>query len=144
VRAVRDWLAAFKAADADKLAITSTTPFVFSTDYQRKKCDATAKDSAKLQKLFRCLFVDERTFIGELAAVEPVLAPPSSDSTSLVEKKPSALKKLIGKLGMADGQTLVDGFLNGDGITFTFVFAVRPIDGRLLVSGLLLQFERVE
>jgi len=47
-------------------------------------------------------------------------------------------------LGNMDGQTTVEGYLNGDGITFGFVFALRPVDGGWRVSGLALNFEVIE
>lgn len=145
--AIMAWLNALAAKDAGKLAEASALPFTLATDYKReRRCDGTAKDQRSREKTFRCLFSYERILVGELQSAaqnaviqgaEPAWAPP-------IKEIPPKLRRPAGKLGSAEGQSLVGAYLNGDGVAFQFLFAVRPVDGKLKVSGLALGFALAE
>lgn len=142
-QAVRAWLAALATKDPRKLAEASTLPFTFATDYKRKKCEGTANDEKARLKIFRCLFADEKILVGELKYMDQntVIEGAEPEGAEAIKDIPPRLRDLVKKLGAADGQSLVLGYLNGDGIVFEFLFAVRPAAGRLKVSGLALDFE---
>ena len=42
------------------------------------------------------------------------------------------------------GQTTIEGYINGDGETFEFLFALRPDGDAFKVCGLLMHWEAVE
>lgn len=137
------WLASLAAKDLRKLSEASTVPFTFATDYKTKKCDGVANDEKAGQKIFRCLFSDEKILIGELQYMREntVIQGAEPKGAEPIKDVPSKLRGLVKNLGTADGQALVGGYLNGDGIVFEFLFAVRPADGKLRISGLALAFE---
>jgi hypothetical protein len=138
-----DWLAALAAKDLRNLSEVSTVPFTFATDYKRKKCDGVANDEKARQKTFRCLFSDEKILIGELQYMQEntVIQGAEPKGAEAIKDVSSKLHGLVKNLGTADGQALVGGYLNGDGIVFEFLFAVRPAAGNLRISGLAMAFE---
>jgi hypothetical protein len=144
--AVMAWLSALAAKDAGKLAEASTLPFTFVTDYKRKKCDGTAKDEKAREKIFRCLFSDEKILIRELQYRDEntVIQGAESESAEPNNEIPSKLRRLAGKLGSTEGQSLIAAFLSGDGISFDLLFAVRSIDGKQKVGGFTMDFELKE
>jgi ketosteroid isomerase-like protein len=137
------WLAALAAKDLRKLSDVSTVPFTFVTDYKREKCDGVANDEKARRKIFRCLVSDEKILIDELQYMQQntVIQGAEPKGAQAIKDVLPKLRGLVNSLGTAEGQSLVGGYLNGDGIVFEFLFAVRPADGKLRVSGLALAFE---
>jgi hypothetical protein len=141
-QAVRTWLTALAATDPRTLAEASTLPFTFATNYKWKKCDGTANDEKAQQKTFKCLFSNEKILIGELkyADENTVIQGAEPQGAEAIKDVPRQLREVVKKLGTAGEQVLVGGYLNGDGIVFQFVFALRPVAGKLKVSGLAMDF----
>jgi len=143
--AVRTWIAAFGEKDLEKLRAASLLPFTLVTDQKRKRCDATTKDDKAFKSTLKCLSSKEKGLVNGFQHLdEVVLEGAEPKGTPPVTKQESSSRKLVGRLGNAQGQTTVEGYLNGDGETFDFVFAVRPEGAGVLVTGLALHSEGVE
>ena len=145
--AVRQWLGALAASDASKLSSASISPFTLATDYRRRKCDGIAKDPKALAKLLRCVISNDKILAGELKYMDenPSCRVPSLGGCAVGSRRIRArLRERINRLGSSEGETTVEGYLNGDGVTFELIFALRPDDGGRRASGLLLHYEVVE
>jgi hypothetical protein len=146
VAAVRTWLAAMGAKNVAKLRDASAVPFTFLTDAKRKRCEGVAADDKALGKTLKCAMRTEKLLIEELKYLDDVVLQGAEGGGSQpITSYASYLRELVDKLDTTEGHATVGGYINGDGETFDFVFAVRP-DGKggFKVSGLALHREMVE
>jgi hypothetical protein len=117
--AARAWLHALQARDVGKLAEKTQFPFTYKTTSRRKLCEGTAVNARNLASTVDCLIRREKLLLEELAHAQSVEVK-TLDSA----RAPRWVVKLIGR--PASGDRLVTAFVNGDGITFEFVFVVLP------------------
>ncbi|HEY7375485.1 MAG TPA: hypothetical protein VIF57_25230 [Polyangia bacterium] len=145
IAAVKTWLAALGAKNPAKLRAASVVPFTYVTHGQRKRCDGVAADDKALGKILKCMVRAEKLLIGELRHLdEVVLQGAEGGGAQPIDSYPSYLGDLVGTLDATEGHATVSGYINGDGETFEFVFAVRPDGKGFKVSGLALHWEMVE
>jgi hypothetical protein len=142
---VRSWLATLATKDLAKLRDASALPFIYVTDSKRKRCDGVARDEKSVLKTLKCLIGTEKVLIGELRYPDGVVLQGAEPKGSQpIGSYPSTVRKLADKLGTVEGQTTIEGYINGDGATFEFIFFVRRDSKGSKVSGLALHWEAVE
>ncbi len=109
------------------------------------RCDAVAKDEKALTKTLRCVISAEKLLVDELKYPDGVvLQGAEPGGAEPIGSYQSRFRKLVGRLGTSEGQTTIEGYINGDGVTFEFIFALRPDGDAFKVSGLLMHSEFVE
>lgn len=115
--AANDFLAALKSKDGTKLRAATVLPFSYRSMGKKKLCEGVAKDDSSLDSLLRCFVNRETVFLGALQHGED-LVPKVVDA----EHAPKSLLKLLDDAGRE--QTLVTGFINGDGVTYIILLPI--------------------
>src|SRR5262249_10825080 len=121
VVAVNDWLEALRTQDLGKLRDTTHLPLSYKSTGKKRLCEGGAKDAAALERLMKCFAKKEDLFLGELQWAADANFDPKVVDAKHASKE---LLKLLSKTERA--QKLVEGFINGDGVTYGLLFAIAP------------------
>jgi hypothetical protein len=119
--AVNGWLDALRTKDAAKLRELTRLPLAYKSIGKKKLCEGVVKDGAGLDAMTTCFAKKETLFLEELKRGED-LAPKVVDPGHA----PKSLMKLLDK--SESEQTLVSGYINGDGVTYGLLLVVAPGD----------------
>jgi hypothetical protein len=124
------WLAAVARGDTATIRGTTGLPFVYRSAAQRARCNAVARTDAALSKWAACFRKEQRILLDELrlgAIVRP--AAPGDRAPKSVRDVAEAIP--------GPGRWLY-AFINGDGITASFLFRVDGEGAAAKVTGLVL------
>jgi hypothetical protein len=111
----KNWLL---AAARDTAAFQSATglPFTYRTTKRSKACERAVRDRTAVSKWATCFRKDQKLLVAEVSAGAELRAASAKDA------EPKGLRAIAEKI-TGDGRWLF-AYINGDGITFTFLFRV--------------------
>jgi hypothetical protein len=129
----KDWLAAAAKGSGSMSESSMGLPFTYRTTNKIKKCEGAVRDQAALAKWASCFRDDQKLLLKEIRSGNELQAasPRAADPKQL-----RAMAKSI----PGDGSWL-PAFINGDGITFTFLFKLNHSDGGTKITAVLLEEE---
>jgi len=137
VTVATDWLVALRKNDTGQLSRTTAFPFSYRSTGKRKFCEGAIKDQAGMAGLMKCFRTKEKLFIGELKHAD--------DMQLTITDGRDASKSLLKLLDKKDQDgTLVSSFINGDGVTYTFLLVVSQNGTAVGVSTFALEAEFLE
>jgi hypothetical protein len=127
----RLWLRALHDGNVDAITSLTVLPFAYQEAWPKKKCTRVAKDAVAVRKWLECARKNETLLIEELRWEQN---DPSHVHLGLGSE--AASKKLRALAKGSSGKTWVNGFINGDGVTYEFLFAIDGDDagGRRVVA----------
>ena len=118
-----DWLQALKTNDPAKLSRVTQLPFTYKSLGKKRLCERTIKDTTGVESLLKCFYAKETLFLEELKQADANETKLEAGDLQYVPKK---LLALLGKAHAAS--VLVTAYINGDGVTYTFLLAVGAAD----------------
>jgi hypothetical protein len=122
--AARLWLRALHDGSVETLASLTTLPFGYRETWPKKQCARVAKDVPALRKWLGCMRKKEDLLIEELLREKN-----DPSHVRLVDGIEGASKKLRDLAKAAPGKSRwVNGYINGDGVTYEFLFAIDGDD----------------
>jgi hypothetical protein len=130
----RSWLT---AAARDSAALESATafPFTYRTTNKVKHCERAVRAASAFSKWATCFQKGQKLLLDEVRAGADLRVAASQDA------EPKALRALAEKVP-GEGRWL-RAFINGDGVSFTFLFRVTGTNGTGKVTAVVLE-ESVE
>jgi len=115
----RVWLQALRDGKVDRLLSVTRLPFAYYEAWPNKQCAQVAKDEKAFGKWYKCIRGEEDLLIAELMVEKEdpdhIHLTPGLGETGDLRK---LVKVVTGK------ETWVSGFINGDGVTYSFLFAL--------------------
>jgi hypothetical protein len=120
---VRLWLRALHDGNAETLESLTTLPFAYREAWPKKQCSQVAKDAAAIRKWLDCARKKEELLIEELRWEKD-----DPNHVHLGLGLDAAGKKLRALAKGSAGKTWVNGFINGDGVSYGFLFALDGDD----------------
>lgn len=136
---VKEWLSALLDHDAVKVARITRLPFRFLSNGRKTICERTASDAKGFADLIACFDKKETLFLQQLKYALEELEPTATDS----QHAPKVLVDLLGRLD--EKQKLVEAAIDGDGINYTMLFVLTPVDGKpAMVDALALKVRLAE
>jgi hypothetical protein len=136
---VRLWLKALRDGNAQTLASLTALPFGYHEAWPNKQCTQVVKKSEALPKWLSCVRKKDLLLLNELRGVDDPehLRLMPGTGTSLASRKLLSLAKA----STTDG-AWVYGFINGDGVTYEFLFHLQDDQTQgSRVSGLFIDAE---
>ncbi len=122
---VRLWLRALHDGNAETLESLTAIPFVYREGWPKKQCSRVAKDADAIRKWFDCARKKEDHIIEELRWEKD-----DPNHVHLVLGLDAAGKKLRALAKGSAGKTWVNGFINGDGVSYGLLFALDGDDAK--------------
>ncbi len=116
---VRLWLGALHDGNVDAFESLTALPFIYREAWPKKQCTRVAKDPVAVKGWLECARKKEGLLIEELRREQN---DPSHVHLGLGSE--AASKKLRALAKGTSGKTWVNGFINGDGVTYEFLFAI--------------------
>jgi hypothetical protein len=132
------WLAGMKSRNVAKVRAASQIPIAYRSLGLKELCERVATSEKQLDDMIRCFIKKDTLFIGELKRCDDL-------NLKVVEagRAPAKLSALLTKEEAE--QTLVFGYINGDGVTYQLLLAMAPAkNGTAVVSTLLIWAEFLE
>jgi hypothetical protein len=126
----RNWLAAAARGGA-ALEPTTTFPFTYRTTHKIKRCERMVRDASAFTKWAACFEKEQKLLLGEIRSGATLEGASARD----VESK--ALRAIADRVP-GEGRWL-RAYINGDGVTFTFLFKVTGNGGTDRVSAMLFE-----
>jgi hypothetical protein len=123
---VRDWLGLLRAGALTALAEATDLPFAYQEAWPKKQCTSTARTRSALASWTECIRKDE-VLLGELAFLSETL----EFHKAPAEASPS-LRSLANRF-RGTGEW-VAAYINGDGVTYTFLVLVTRRHGKARVA----------
>jgi hypothetical protein len=120
---VRVWLRALHDGNAEALESLTAVPFAYREAWPKKQCSQGAKDAAAIRKWLDCTRKKEDLLVEELRWEKD-----DPNHAHLGLGLDAASKKLRALAKGTVGKTWVNGFINGDGVTYGFLFALDGDD----------------
>jgi hypothetical protein len=120
---VKLWLRALHDGNAETLESLTAVPFAYREAWPKKQCSQVAKDAAAIRKWLDCARKKEDLLIEELRWEKD-----DPNHAHLRLGLDAAAKKLRALAKGSVGKTWVNGFINGDGVTYGFLFALDGDD----------------
>jgi hypothetical protein len=134
VAAAKAWIETLKSKDLNKVSANSGLPFAYKTTDKKKTCDGVADDASKRTALIECVLAREKLMIDELTEADEM-----KFKAIAVRQIPAELKRIVSAPG--SNERLVTSYLNGDGVTFTFVFLIGASGGKAVTRAVFVDTE---
>jgi hypothetical protein len=128
---VRGWLRAIRANSKEAVSGATSLPFTYREAWPKKRCERSSKDQKGLADWLTCVRKKEKLLIGELKWEKENLRLAAGNAQA--SDKLRALAKDFGSTG-----EWVNGAVNGDGVTYEFLFLLQTVDGKPRVSAVLI------
>jgi hypothetical protein len=128
----KTWLMA-AAQDGATLESATAFPFTYRTTNKTKRCERAVRDAAALSKWATCFQKGQKLLLHEVRSGTDLRGASTRDA------EPRALRALAEKIP-GDGRWL-HAFINGDGVSFTFLFRLTGARGGDKVTAVLLEEE---
>ena len=128
----KNWLL---ATTRDSAALESATglPFTYRTTNRSQRCEGAVRDRTGLSKWASCFRRDEKVLVQEVRAGADLRA------ASAQGAEPKGLRAIADRIP-GEGRWLL-AYINGDGITFTFLFRVTGDGDAARVTAVVLEDE---
>ena len=128
---VRGWIRAIRTDSKEAVTGAVSFPFTYREAWPKKQCERTARNPKGLADWLTCVRRKEKLLMNELKWERETLRLEAGNRQA--SEKLRALAKDLGAPG-----EWVSGHINGDGVTYKFLFVLRRTDAKRRVSALLI------